>query len=86
MVFASFVFYALSCAAVIVLRRREPGLARPYRAWGYPLTPVVFILFAALLLVSGAVNTPRDAAWSLALLLAGLPVYWYCRRHYRQEG
>jgi APA family basic amino acid/polyamine antiporter len=82
MVFVSFLFYALSCAAVMVLRRREPGMARPYRAWGYPVTPVVFIFFSAYLILNTIVEAPSAAAIGAALLLAGLPVYWYCRRRY----
>jgi APA family basic amino acid/polyamine antiporter len=82
MVFVSFLFYALSCAAVLVLRRREPGLSRPYRTWGYPVTPVVFILFSGYLVLNTILETPKDAAFGAALLLAGLPVYWYCRRKY----
>ncbi len=81
MVFVSFLFYALSSAAVIALRRREPELPRPYRTWGYPLTPVVFILFAAYLIGNTILASPRDAAVGLGLLALGLPVYWYCRRY-----
>lgn len=81
MVFVSFLFYALSCAAVMLLRRREPALVRPYRTWGYPVTPVVFILFSGYLIVNTIRETPRDAAIGAALLLAGLPVYWYCRKN-----
>ncbi len=83
-VFVSFLFYALSCGAVILLRRREPGMARPYRAWGYPITPLVFILFSGYLIVNTILAAPRDAAIGGALLLAGLPVYWYCRRRYHR--
>lgn len=82
MVIVSFVFYAMSSAAVLVLRRREPALERPYRAWGYPVTPVVFILFSGYLMVNTIRETPQDAAIGAALLLLGLPVYWYCRRKY----
>jgi len=82
MVFVSFLFYAMSCAAVLVLRRREPALARPYRTWGYPVTPVVFILFSGYLILNTIRETPTDAAIGATLLLAGLPVYWYCRRRY----
>lgn len=82
MVFVSFLFYALSSAAVLVLRRREPGLERPYRAWGYPVTPVVFILFSGYLIANTVREAPLDAAIGAALLLAGLPVYWYCRWRY----
>ena len=85
LVFASFLFYSMSCAAVIVLRRREPGLERPYRTWGYPLTPVVFILFSGYLIVNTIRETPKDAAIGAALLLAGLPVYWYCKRKYGER-
>jgi APA family basic amino acid/polyamine antiporter len=85
MVFVSFLFYAMSSAAVLVLRRREPGLERPYRAWGYPVTPVVFILFSGYLLVNTIRETPQDAAIGAALLVAGLPVYWYCRRKYGER-
>jgi APA family basic amino acid/polyamine antiporter len=84
-VFVSFLFYALSCLAVIVLRRREPDLPRPYRTWGYPVTPVVFILFSGYLILNSIVNTPRDTAIGGGLLLLGLPVYWWCRKRYVQH-
>jgi APA family basic amino acid/polyamine antiporter len=83
MVFVSFLFYALSAAAVIVLRRREPDMARPYRTWGYPVTPVIFILFAMYLVGNTIVESPRDAAVGTGLLLLGLPFYWYFLRQYR---
>jgi basic amino acid/polyamine antiporter, APA family len=83
MVFVSFLFYALSSAAVLVLRRREPEMARPYRAWGYPVTPVIFILFAMYLVGNTIVESPRDAAVGTGLLLLGLPFYWYFLRTYR---
>jgi basic amino acid/polyamine antiporter, APA family len=85
-VFVGFFFYALSCAAVLVLRRREPGMPRPYRTWGYPLTPVVFILFSGYLILNTIVNAPRDAAIGGGLLLLGLPVYAWCRRRYGLVG
>lgn len=83
MVFVSFLFYSLSCAAVIVLRRREPGMDRPYRAWGYPLTPVVFILFSAYLIVNSIVTLPVYSLVGAGLLGAGLPFYWYFQRRSR---
>ncbi len=82
MVFVSFLFYALSSAAVLVLRRREPGLARPYRTWGYPVTPVVFILFSGYLIANTILEDPKSASRGAALVLAGLPVYWLCRWRY----
>ncbi|MGE5803629.1 MAG: APC family permease [Gemmatimonadota bacterium] len=79
-VFAQFVFYALSAGAVILLRRRAPELPRPYRTWGYPLTPIIFIVFAVWLVLNTIVATPKDSAIGAGLILLGLPGYYYWRR------
>lgn len=79
-VFGSWVFYTLGCAAVIRLRRTAPGLARPYRAWGYPVTPLVFIAFATWLVAMTIIETPRQSMVGAAFILAGLPAYAYLRR------
>jgi basic amino acid/polyamine antiporter, APA family len=80
MVFVSFFFYAMSCIAVIVLRRREPGMPRPYRAWGYPVTPVVFVLFSVYLIVNSIIELPRPSLYGAGFLALGLPFYWYFTR------
>lgn len=79
-VFAQFVFYALSAGAVIRLRRSAPQLPRPYRTWGYPLTPIIFIVFAVWLVLNTIVATPKDSAIGAGLILLGLPGYYYWRR------
>ena len=79
-IFTEFLFYAMMCAAVIRLRAAEPELARPYRAWGYPVTPLLFIAFAAWLVKNTIVERPRDALVGVVILLLGLPVYWGMRR------
>ena len=79
-VFAQFVFYALSAGAVIRLRRTAPQVARPYRTWGYPVTPLVFIAFAVWLVYNTIVETPKDSAIGAGLILLGLPGYYYWRR------
>jgi APA family basic amino acid/polyamine antiporter len=85
-VFASFVFYGMSCAAVIRLRRTRPDLPRPYRAWGYPVTPLVFIAFAAWLVGNTVAEAPRDAGVGAVIILAGLPGYWYWTRNRRETA
>jgi APA family basic amino acid/polyamine antiporter len=70
----------LSAGAVLLLRRREPLMGRPYRAWGYPVTPVVFILFALYLVGDTIVHTPRESAIGTGIVLLGLPAYWVWRR------
>ena len=79
-VFAQFVFYALSAGAVIRLRKTAPEIARPYRTWGYPVTPIVFIAFAVWLVCNTIVQTPKDSAIGAGLILLGLPGYYYWRR------
>lgn len=86
MVFVSFLFYSLSCIAVIVLRKKEPGMSRPYRAWGYPVTPVVFVLFSVYLIGNSIVELPRASLYGAGFLAMGLPFYWYFKRRERGTG
>jgi basic amino acid/polyamine antiporter, APA family len=74
-VFVSFLFYGMSALAVIVLRRREPDLPRPYRVWGYPFTPLVFIAFSGYLVLNTIVGQPIDSAVGAGLLGVGLVFY-----------
>ena len=78
-VFVGWVFYAMSCAAVIRLRARRPDLPRPYRAWGYPLTPIIFIAFALWLVGNTIAQNPKDAAIGAGLVVLGLPLFYYFR-------
>jgi APA family basic amino acid/polyamine antiporter len=79
-IFAGWIFYAFACLAVVVLRRREPQLARPYRVWGYPVLPVAFALAALLIVGNTLFRQPRESLIGLSLILAGLPIYWVWRR------
>jgi APA family basic amino acid/polyamine antiporter len=69
-------FYALTVAAVYVLRRRQPQLPRPYRVWGYPLVPAVFLLASAGMVVNALVTDPVNTGVTLLIIAVGLPVYW----------
>lgn len=79
-VFAEFVFYALMCGAVIRLRRRRADLARPYRAWGYPVTPMLFIVFSLWLVGTTIWQDPIDSGVAAGLIALGIPVYLYFKR------
>jgi amino acid transporter len=79
-VLSGFVFYAMSCGAVIRLRYTAADMPRPYKTWGYPVTPIVFILFSLWLVINTAREQPRDSAVGAALILAGLPLYWWRTR------
>ncbi len=79
-------FYALSVAAVIVLRRREPEHERSYRAWGYPWVPGAFVLAAVLMLGNYVVSEPVTVLWNVAVLLSGVPVYYAWKRRGQREA
>jgi len=85
-IFASWLFYGLSTASLFVFRRTMPDAPRPYRAFGYPLIPCLFLLVTAALLVNTFVAAPRQALQGVALLLIGLPFYWYWSRRARPVG
>lgn len=79
-VFASVVFHAMTAAAVFVLRRRRPDLPRPYRTWGYPLVPALFILACLLLIGNTLKESPVESLLGLGLVALGLPAYALFRR------
>jgi APA family basic amino acid/polyamine antiporter len=76
-VFSIWIFYAMSCAAVIILRYREPDAVRPYSTWGYPFTPVLFILFSLGLVINTVIEDPQSSLIGLVLIFSGIPAYWY---------
>jgi APA family basic amino acid/polyamine antiporter len=73
--FAEWMFYLLVTSTVFIFRRREPNAARPYKTWGYPVVPALFIAAAAVLLYYTFVQNLRISVLGLALILAGTPVY-----------
>jgi APA family basic amino acid/polyamine antiporter len=80
------VFYALMVGAVLLMRRRRPALERRYRAWGYPVTPWIYIVLAALLVVDLAYLTPATAGIGYLLVLTGIPAYLVWRRRFAAAG
>jgi APA family basic amino acid/polyamine antiporter len=77
---ADLIFYALMVGAVFVMRRKAPGLDRPYRTFGYPIVPVIYIAIAMLLVLDLAYLTPETAGIGYLLVLTGIPVYFIWRR------
>jgi APA family basic amino acid/polyamine antiporter len=82
-IFGSWIFYGLVTASIFLFRRRQPMAERPYRAWGYPVVPVLFLLVTAFLLVNTLLTTPTQAVVGLVLIGLGLPVYYFFFRHRR---
>lgn len=75
-IFSEWLFYALVTAGIFVLRRRRPDLSRPYRTWGYPLVPGIFVILAVLLLVNTFLERRSDSLWGLILMATGIPAYY----------
>jgi APA family basic amino acid/polyamine antiporter len=76
-IFAEWLFYMISASTVFVLRKQEPNAPRPYRTWGYPLVPAMFIMAAAVLLYYTFTENLRNSAWGVVVILAGVPIYLY---------
>jgi basic amino acid/polyamine antiporter, APA family len=82
--FGIWVFYGLMVAAVIVLRRARADVPRPYRMWGYPVTPVLFLAVTIWFLGNMLVTRPEPAFAGLGLILTGLPAYVIWKRFARR--
>lgn len=73
-------FICLAVIAVMVLRVREPDLERPYKVWGYPFTPLAFLLVSFFYLGNLVVTQPFNVAVGVGIVLSGLPFYYHWRR------
>lgn len=90
LIFVSWVFYALGAYGVFILRKKMPDAPRPYKTWGYPAVPIIFILFAAAFLVFSVVSDITNyqngtapvinCLYGAILLAAGIPFYFWFRR------
>jgi APA family basic amino acid/polyamine antiporter len=79
-------YYTLAFISVIVLRRREPNLPRPYRVWGYPWTTLIVIAGSIAFLVGAIKGDTKNSLWALGLLAISLPVFLIVKRFSLREG
>ncbi len=85
-IFAVFIYYGATTLGVFILRRKMPTADRPYKVWGYPIVPAIFILFCIALFVNTVFARPREAMMGMTLMLAGVPLYfWFLRNEKRNE-
>ncbi len=86
-IFAEFLFYALAAASVFIFRRRDPNAPRPYKTWGYPVIPALFIVASAFLLYYTFAADVRYSSLGLLIIAAGVPVYFvFARRKSAARG
>ncbi len=74
-VYTEWIFFGLMAIGLMVLRRRA-GITRGYRIWGYPMTPLLFVIVSFAVVVNALLSNPKDSAIGLGVVLIGVPVYW----------
>jgi APA family basic amino acid/polyamine antiporter len=78
-VFVLWIFYGLTATSLFILRRKKPDADRPYRVWGYPVIPALFILVTIFLLINTLIATPGRALFGVLFIVSGLPAYEFIR-------
>jgi len=76
-IFASWLFYAMGAFGGFILRKKMPDEHRPYKAWGYPYAPAIFVLFAVVFLLNSIIADTENAMMGVILIAAGLPFYFF---------
>jgi APA family basic amino acid/polyamine antiporter len=84
-IFAVFIFYGATTLGVFILRHRMPDVPRPYKVWGYPVVPAIFILFCIGLFFNTIITRPREAAIGLILIFSGIPVYFLLKMKFSKK-
>jgi APA family basic amino acid/polyamine antiporter len=86
LIFAAFIYYGATTLGVFILRKKMPDASRPYKVWGYPVVPALFILFCVALIGNTIIARTREAAIGLTLILIGVPFYWWFNRRSKGLG
>lgn len=84
-IIAAFIFYGLIVFGVVVYRKKQPALERPYKTWGYPAVPIGFTIFCLVLLTMSLVESPGKSLVGFALVISGLPFYFFWRQKHRTK-
>jgi APA family basic amino acid/polyamine antiporter len=79
-VVVNLILWIAGAAAVFALRKNRPELPKPYKTWGYPWTPALFIIFSIFFVLAALLDAPLEALAGIGLMLLGLPIYFYWNR------
>jgi APA family basic amino acid/polyamine antiporter len=86
-IFAVFIYYAATALGVFVLRKKMRDAPRPYKVWGYPFVPAIFIIFSAGLVLNTVFTRPREAILGMLLILTSVPMYlWFEKSRIKQSA
>lgn len=83
--FVAVFFYALTVLGIFILRRKRPDLERPYKAFGYPVLPVIYIILALVFCIALIIQKPTYATWGLIIVLIGIPLYFLSSRKSKRQ-
>lgn len=84
-IFSAVIFWIVTVAGVFTLRKKQPDLPRPYKIWGYPVTPIIFIIACTGILINTLFESPLESLAGLGITAIGVPVYFYWRRKHGLE-
>lgn len=84
--FASLIFYIVTIAGIFILRKKEPATERPYKAWGYPFIPGLYIVITTLICIDLLIYRPYSAGLGLLIVLLGVPIYFISKKLFPNSG
>jgi APA family basic amino acid/polyamine antiporter len=75
------IFYVLTIIGIFILRKKEPDTPRPYKAFGYPILPAIYIIMATVFCIGLVYTEPTYSLWGLVITLLGIPLYYIALRN-----
>ena len=79
------IFYVLTIIGIFILRKKEPDMPRPYKAFGYPILPAIYIIMATTFCIGLVYTEPKYSLWGLVITLLGIPLYYIALRNKKTE-
>jgi APA family basic amino acid/polyamine antiporter len=84
--FVVVIFYALTIYGIFILRKKRPDLERPYKAFGFPVLPIIYILLAIAFCIALIFASPTYSLWGLLIVLIGIPIYFVALARKKSEA
>jgi len=85
-IFVSIIFWIGAALSLYTLRKKFPNLSRPYKTWGYPITPAIFILVSMGILINTLIESPMESLSGLGFVAIGIPIYYYWKNKKKQQS
>ena len=86
MIFAVLLFFTITILAIFILRIKRPDIPRPYKSFGYPVIPAIYIIVTSVIMIILLIYKPNYTFPGLIIVLVGIPVYFLWREYHRRKG